>query len=170
MQSIANVCTHLIAYGEPALADLTDEHLAMCPTPGAKTAGWIVGHLAITGDYIRRKCGRPPLTPKDWGPRFAPESQPSADRAAYPPMSELRNAVMKVYADLAAAWPAIPEEILAAPNPLPYTRDMFATFGDFACYIMTGHLGYHLGQLVEWRSAVGLTFRPGTPMANRSPT
>lgn len=164
MRSIANVCAHLIAYGEPAIADLTDEHLALCPAPGAKTAGWILGHLAVSGDYIRRKCGRPPLTPKDWGPRFAPGSQPAADRAEYPPMSELRNAVMAIYNDLAVTWPTVPAELLATPNSLPYTRDAFGSFGDFACHIMTGHLGYHLGQLVEWRSAVGLTFRPGVPI------
>jgi hypothetical protein len=164
MQSVATVCSYLIEYAEPSIADLTDEHLALSRAPGAKTAGWILGHLCVTGDYIRRKCGRPPMTPKEWGPRFAPGSQPAADRAEYPPMSELRSAVSKIYHDLAAAAPSMSEELLAAPNPLPYTRDAFASFGDFACYIMTGHLGYHLGQLVEWRSAVGLALRPGAPV------
>jgi hypothetical protein len=28
--------------------------------------------------------------------------------------------------------------------------------GDFVGYLLTGHLAYHLGQLVAWRTAAGL--------------
>ena len=164
MKTIANVCTHLIAYGEPSIADLTDEHLALCPAPGAKTAGWILGHLAVSGDYVRRKCGCTPMTPKEWGPRYAPGTQPAIDRAQYPSMNELRDAVRNIYKDLAVIGPSIPNEVLAAPTSLSYVRDAFPVFGDFVCHIMTGHLGYHLGQLVEWRSAVGLRIPSGMPL------
>ena len=169
LQYAATVCAHLIAYAEPSLSDLADEHLARCPAAGAKTAGWLVGHLCVTGDYIRRKCGRLPYTAKDWGPRFAPGTQPSLSTADYPAMSELREAVQKIYQDLAAVGPSIPNEMLASPNPLALTRDEFPTFGDFACYIMTGHLGYHLGQLAGWRSAVGLAVRTGVVQAGGAP-
>src|SRR5438270_6206176 len=99
MHEIAHVCDYLVGYVAPSLDDLTDEHLALEPARGAKSAGWILGHLCITGDYIRRKNGRPPLTPNAWGPMFAPGSQPSPDGASYPPMADLRAAFVNVYRD-----------------------------------------------------------------------
>jgi hypothetical protein len=41
----------------------------------------------------------------------------------------------------------------------------FPTFGHFATYIMTGHLGYHLGQLSAWRAAAGMRIRPAAAAA-----
>jgi hypothetical protein len=94
-------------------------------------------------------------------PTFAPESQPSRDRALYPSMQELRTAFGEVYRDLAAIAPGLSAEVLAADNPLAYSRARFPTFGEFLTYIMTGHLGYHLGQLSGWRAAAGMALRPG---------
>jgi len=161
MNRVAMVCRYLVTYAEPSLSDLTDEHLALAPTGEGKTAGWILGHLCVTGDYIRRKCGQPPLTPRAWGPMFAPESRPSTDRRDYPSMRELKTAFASVYRDLAAIAPDVSAELLAVENPLEYTRSRFPTFGEFLVYIMTGHLGYHLGQLSGWRAAAGMSLRPG---------
>ena len=161
MRDAATVCAYLAGYAAPSLSDLTDAHLALVPAPNAKSAGWLLGHLCVTGDYIRRKCGRPPLTPKDWGPKFAPGSTPSADAADYPRMTELRTAFDAIYRDLPIIAPTLTKEVLEAANSLEFTRGRFPTFGAFACYIMTGHLGYHLGQLSGWRSAAGLPLRPG---------
>src|SRR2546427_11178278 len=147
MQQVAHVCDYLVGYAAPSLDDLTDEHVAFEPVPGAKTAGWILGHLCITGDYIRRKSGRPPLTPNAWGPMFAPGSQPSRDRASYPPMAELRATFENVYSDLAAAAPSLSQELLSSVNPREFARGRFPTFGQFAVYIRTGHLRDDLGQL-----------------------
>jgi hypothetical protein len=48
------------------------------------------------------------------------------------------------------AWSA---ETLGAQNPFEPGRASFPTSGDFAAYLMTGHLGYPLGQLYGWRAA-----------------
>lgn len=151
----------MVGYAAPSLSDLTDAHSAACPLPNAKTAGWLLGHLCVSGDYIRRKCGRPPLTPKEWGPQFGPGTKPSIEPADYPPMSALRETFEKVYLDLAASAPSLTDEQLAMPNPLELTRARFPTFGDFATFIMTAHLGYHLGQLTGWRAAAAMPLRPG---------
>mgnify|MGYP003577988096 CR=1 FL=1 len=50
MDSTVSQCRHLLAQAEPILAGLEDAHLALEPRPGVKTAGWLVGHLAVTGD------------------------------------------------------------------------------------------------------------------------
>jgi DinB family protein len=115
----------------------------------------------VTGDYIRRKCGGAPMTPKTWGPSFAPRTQPSMHRADYPSMEELRATFERVYVDLVSLAPNLPDGLLNSVNPLEYTRERFPTTGQFIAYIMTGHLGYHLGQLSGWRAAAGLPVRPG---------
>jgi hypothetical protein len=152
MQATSSICLHLIGYADKLFIDLTDEHLALASERGVKTAGWLIGHLCVTGDYTRRKIGRPPLTPKDWGPKFGPGTSPSRSRQDYPDMNALRAAFYGIYRDLAAVAPTLAPDLLATPNPFEPARFRFATLGDFTTWIMTGHLGYHLGQLSEWRS------------------
>lgn len=161
MRTSAELCTYLLGYAAPSLADLTDDHLALAPMPNAKTAGWILGHLCVSGDYVRRKCGRPPLTPKEWGPKFAPGTQPSRVATEYPPMAELTTVLDAVYRDLAAIAPTLSDELLNGVNPLEYSRHRFPTARGFFSHIMTSHLGYHLGQLSGWRAAAGMEMRPG---------
>ena len=158
MQAAATQGAFLLATYEPWLRGLADEHRAHAPTPGAKTAGWLIGHLVVTGDFARRLCGLPPLIPKEWRPLFAPGSQPSPDSAAYPPMRELLERLHAVYADLTTQAPSAAAEVLALPNPYEPARAAFPTAGAFAAYILTGHLGYHLGQLSIWRAAAAADY------------
>ena len=153
MQDASTICLHLLTYAEPLLRDLKDEQVAVAAKNG-KTAGWLIGHLCITGDFIRRKTGRPPLTPKDWGPRFAPGTIPSHSPADYPSKAELQSAFENIYRDLAAFAPTIPADILAAPSPFEPGRARFPTTREFLTWIMTGHLGYHIGQLYGWSSEI----------------
>lgn len=144
----------LLQQSERLLAGLEDRHRGLEPAPGAKTAGWLLGHLIVTGDFGRRLCGRvPPLAPKEWRPLFSPGSQPSRNDADYPPMKELLAMFRAVYADLTAHAASAPSELLTVPNPYEPALAGFPTAGEFAAYMMTGHLGYHLGQLSQWRAA-----------------
>lgn len=142
--------------GKRWLADLTDDHLALEPIAGTKTAGWLVGHLAVTGDFGRRICGLAPICPKEWRTLFNPGTFPSLDRSVYPPMVELRDAVGRVYRDFFNEAPNAAQEVLATPNPYTPALGAFPTAGDFAAYLMTGHLAHHLGQLGSWHAAAGL--------------
>lgn len=163
MQAAAIQGAFLLRQYDRWLVDLEDQHLAHEPTPGAKTAGWLLGHLVVTGDFARRLCGLPPCAPKEWRPLFAPGTSPSHDTATYPPMRELIVTFREVYADLVANAPTASPEALAAPNPFDPARPAFPTAGSFAAYILTGHLGYHLGQLSMWRAAaatIDLRLRP----------
>ena len=60
-----------------------------------------------------------------------------------------------VYTDLCAAASVADPAALAAVNPFPPALPDFPTSGEFVAYLLTGHLGYHLGQLVAWRAAAG---------------
>ena len=147
---------YLLSLADPILAGLGDLHLALEPEPGAKTAGWIIGHLAVTADFARRLCGRSPMCPAEWRALFNPGTQPSHDPSAYPPMATLCDALRRTHADLLNAGTVAGPELLAAANPYAPGRDAFPTAGDFAAYIMSSHLAYHLGQLVAWRAAAGI--------------
>jgi hypothetical protein len=142
--------------GKRWLGDLTDEHRAVATSPGGKTAGWLVGHLAVTGDFGRRLCGLKSMCSKDWRALFNPGSFPSLDESTYPAMDELRSTMLDVYRDLLVNGPNATAEQLALPNPYTPAIEAFPTSGDFAAYLMTGHLAHHLGQLSAWRVAAGL--------------
>ena len=145
-------CRHLLKTYGPLLDGLDDSHRSNQPTPEGKTAGWLVGHLAVTGDFGRRLCGAKPICPPDWRAKFNPGTKPSTNAADYPPMAEMVARLREVYADLPTAFESAGEK-LAADNPFEPGRTAFPTSGDFAAYLMTGHLGYHLGQLYGWRAA-----------------
>jgi DinB superfamily len=146
----------LIMAATRAVRDLDDTHRALEPAPGLKTAGWLVGHLAVTGDFGRRLCNKPPLCPREWRNTFNPGSTPSTNAGDYPPMSLLRETMLAVYNDLCAAFPTVDVATFAVPNPYTPSIGEYPTAGDFAAYLLTGHLAYHLGQLTAWRAAAGL--------------
>lgn len=151
--------------GKRWLADLNDNHLALEPIAGLKTAGWLVGHLSVTGDFGRRICGLTPICPKEWRALFNPGTFPSLDRSIYPPMAELCETVANVYRDFFTSAPEAPEDVIALPNPYTPALTAFPTAGDFAAYLMTGHLAHHMGQLGSWHAAAGLR-NPGVPVAD----
>ena len=161
MEEIARICAYLTKLGATLIGDLTDADLAVPSTPNGKTAGWLLGHLCVSGDFVRRKCGAPPFAPKEWGPKFAPGTQPSGASSGYPAMAELRTAFESIYGDLALMLPTMSADLLAAPSPfeglpdgpLQNARKQFPTLGAFLTWIMTGHLAYHLGQLSEWKAS-----------------
>ena len=147
----------------PLLVGLEARHAVLEPAPGLKTAGWLLGHLAVTGDFGRRLCGsEAALCPREWRARFGPGTHPVPDAALYPPLAELAATVPRVYASLLEAAGAAPATVLASPNPYEPARTSFPTAGDFVAYLVSGHFGYHLGQLALWRAAAGLPAR-GAP-------
>jgi hypothetical protein len=95
-------CRHLLTVAERVLAGLDDSHRALEPQAGVKTAGWLIGHLAVTGDFARRLSGRrPAICPREWQALFNPGSEPSLRPSDYPSMKNLIDAFRAVYADLA---------------------------------------------------------------------
>lgn len=149
-------CRYLLLQAESILRDLNDAHRSLEPQAGSKTAGWLIGHLCVTGDFARRLCGQPPLCPAEWRTAFNPGTQPSTRADDYPSMTALCDAFRAVYSDLSSAALSADQAILAKDNPYVAGRAAFPTSGDFVGYLLAGHLGYHLGQLSTWRAAAGM--------------
>lgn len=163
LATAASACAYLASECRALSADLRDEHAALAPHPHAKTAGWLLGHLAVSGDFLRSRFGRPSLAPREWRGRFAPGTQVSLVPADYPPMDQLRTICLAVYDDLAIAAPGTTTDQLELPNPVEFARAAFPFVGGFAVHLMTSHFGYHLGQLSGWRVAAGLPARAERP-------
>jgi hypothetical protein len=149
-------CRYLLSLAETVFADLDDSHRALEPRPGVKTAGWLIGHLTVSGDYARVLCGQTAFCPPAWPRMFNPGSQPSEEPGSYPSMAVLRETFRRVYGDLCLVAERTDPEVLAATNPFAPARAGFPRAGDFVAYLLSSHLAYHLGQLVAWRSAAGL--------------
>jgi hypothetical protein len=147
---------YLLSLANAVLAGLEDAHLGLEPVSGVKTAGWIIGHLAVTADFARHLCGRPPICPADWPALFNPGTQPSHDATRYPAMTTLCDVFQRSYADLMEAASEADPGALAAENPYVPARAAFPMAGDFVAYLVSSHLAYHLGQLVAWRAAAGM--------------
>lgn len=147
---------YLLSLAEPILVGLHDAHLTLEPEPGTKTAGWIVGHLAVTADFARHLCGQSAICPVAWRSAFKPGTLPSHDLANYPPMTELCDTFRRVHNDLLVAASDADPAALAVENPYMPAREAFPLAGDFVAYVMSSHLAYHLGQLVAWRAAAGM--------------
>jgi len=156
MNASISQCQYLISLTEPIFAGLDDSHRALEPQPGTKTAGWLIGHLAVSGDFARTLLERPALCPIEWRELFNPGSRPSDDPSDYPSMTALVDTFGSVYTDLLGAARETDPSLLDAANPFGPAQPHFPTTGDFVAYLISSHLAYHLGQLVAWRAAAGL--------------
>jgi hypothetical protein len=47
-------------------------------------------------------------------------------------------------------------EQLAAPTTVPQMQEMLSTARERIAFMLTGHVGAHLGQLSAWRRMIGL--------------
>jgi hypothetical protein len=114
---------------------------------------WQIGHLALAYDF-----GIGILTGvtehRRWVPLFAPGTTPLADRGAYPTKAELVDAFQRRHDAFRAllAQPIDPAT-LAAENPFEPIRATLPTVRDLMSYLLTGHLGMHIGQYSAWRKA-----------------
>src|SRR5262249_31348892 len=131
-------CRYLLSLADRFFGGLDDSHRALEPQPATNTAGWLVGHLAVTGDFARRLCGRAALCPQDCPRAFNPGSEPSARPKDYAAMRTLCQTFREVSADLCAAAVEAKPESIEVPTPYAPARAAFPTAGAFVAYLLTG--------------------------------
>jgi hypothetical protein len=146
----------LLQYGERMVADVADERLAEQPLAGVNHPAWILGHLAYSADRACAVLGGEKHLDKAWHERFGPGSTMTDVRSDYPPKAELLATVAREFErarELAALATA---EQVAQTNPNRMLRGALPTVHDAVSFLLTGHLGIHLGQLSAWRRMIGL--------------
>ena len=156
LDSEIKVNQFLLLYCRMLVADIPDERMAEQPLPGVNHPAWILGHLAFSADRARSLLGAAKELPAEWTPLFGPGSQPSSSRSDYPSKDELLRAVEQGFERLRRQVAATTAEQLAQPTTNPHTKDALPTVKEGVAFLLTGHLGVHLGQLSTWRRMIAL--------------
>jgi hypothetical protein len=146
----------LVKYCHLLTADIAEERMAEQPMPGVNHPAWILGHLAVSAEMIVNRLGGDKFLPEKWGDLFKPGSSPCTVRGNYPCKAELLKGLEDAFARARETACGASEEALATPTPNPRMQQGLPTLGDVAAFILTGHLGVHLGQLSMWRRMTGL--------------
>jgi hypothetical protein len=156
LDAARHVNQFLLQYGRGLVGEIGDERLAEQPLPGVNHPAWILGHLALTADGAVGVLGDPKSLPVEWAALFGSGSKPSAARSTYPTKDELLRAVEQSYDQLRQKAAGATQEQLSQPPPDPRAKERFPTVKELLAFILTGHVGVHLGQLSAWRRMIGL--------------
>ncbi len=146
----------LIQYLRMQVAEIADERMAEQPLAGVNHPAWILGHLAYSADGGRALLGAEKRLPASWTTLYGPGSKCSALRGDYPAKDDLVNAVCDGFERLREAAATATSEQLSRPSTNPRMKDALPALKDGVAFLLTGHLGVHLGQLSTWRRMIGL--------------
>ena len=145
----------LMHYCQMLVGDIADERMAEQPHSGVNHPAWVVGHLAWAADGALAMLGAPKVMPAEWKTLFASGSKPSPSRSVYPSKAELVRAVDEGYLQVRQKAASVSAEQLSRPTTSPRARETLPTFKEMVTFLLTGHLGVHLGQLSLWRRMIG---------------
>ena len=112
--------------------------------------------MAFSADRACSLLDVPKELPATWTPLFGPGSKPSASRIDYPSKDELLGAVEQGFERLRQTIARATPEQFAKPSSNPRTKDALPTIKDGVAFLLTGHLGVHLGQFSTWLRMIGL--------------
>lgn len=154
-QSI-HVNQFLLSYADTLMKDLPDDRLTEQPLPGVNHPSWILGHLTLTGDFAVKLLGGETTLPRAWILQFGPKSSPTSERAAYPGKDELLERLRERFATAQQLAREPDLGAMSEPNPRAHMAAQLPSVGDLVNFLMTGHLGLHLGQLSIWRRMIGM--------------
>lgn len=146
----------LVGYCRMLMGELTDEQMTLQPLPGVNHPAWILGHLAFSADLIVFRLGGQKAFDEAWAKQFGPGSQMTANRADYPAKKLLLATVEKQFEIARTLAESAMAEQCAQPNPNVRLKEALPTVRDAVAFLLTGHLGVHLGQLSSWRRMIGL--------------
>jgi hypothetical protein len=146
----------LMQYCQRLVGDIADLRLAEQPAPGVNHPAWVIGHLAWTADRVLEKLGAPETLAPEWKTLFGRGSTPSSSRAVYASKDELLRALERAYEQLRQKAASLSPEQLAEPTTDPRAKETLPTLNDIVTFVMTGHMGVHLGQISAWRRMIGL--------------
>jgi hypothetical protein len=150
------VNSFLMTYCRRLLEEIPEERMTEQPVTGINHPAWILGHLSLAADTAAALLGAEKTLPADWGKRYGTGSKPSASRAEYPSKAELLATCEKAYERVRRLASTANAEQLAQPTTIPQMKEMLPTTRERMAFMLTGHVGAHLGQLSAWRRMIGL--------------
>jgi hypothetical protein len=156
LDSAIQVNLFLMQYCRTLVGDIADERMTEQPLAGVNHPAWILGHLALTAAGTLEKLGVPKTLPAEWAALFGAGSKPSAARGVYPSKDELLRAVEQSYQQLRQQAATASPEQLSRPTTNSRVKEALPTFKEVVAFLLSGHMGVHLGQLSSWRRMIGL--------------
>lgn len=156
MDSVLHSLTYALDYLRDQVADVPSAHMVAQPGRLVNHPAWTIGHLTFTCQMLGGVIGVAPWLPEDWAARFGSGSVPAADINRYEPMDTALAMLMDARDRIAAAVEALSEAQLDAPFPDPAYRDVFPSVRSALVQVLVGHTAFHVGQVSQWRKAMGL--------------
>lgn len=134
--------------------DLTDAEFALQPVPGANSAAWIVGHLAVTARRTAERLGATdlPLLTEEFVAKYSVTKKPAGSQTELGGKAELLKLLDGCVDQLIGAARLLPPESLTNPpaNPGPFASN----YGE-AVLFGAMHFAMHCGQLSTIRRCLG---------------
>ena len=156
LDSDIKVNLFLTQYCRTLVADIPEERIAEQPVAGVNHPAWILGHLAFVADHVAGMLGAEKQIPEQWAALFRPGSKPEANRSSYPSKAELLAALEQGCERLRQRAATATPEQLSQPTTNPRAKETLPTAKEFVAFLLTGHMGGHLGQLSSWRRMIGM--------------
>lgn len=134
--------------------DLSPEEFRHQPVPGANSAAWVVGHLAVTARRTAERLGATdlPVLTEQFVAQFSVTKLPAGSQAEIGAKAELLALLDVSIEKLMGAVRNLPAESLDGPAP---NAGPFAT--NYAEAVLFGgmHITMHCGQLSTIRRSLG---------------
>jgi hypothetical protein len=132
--------------------DLSPAEFRHHPVPGANSAAWVVGHLALTARRTAERLGVTdlPAVPPGLADRLTVTKQPAGDQADLGDPAELVKLFDACTDSLIEAARALPAEALVGPTKAPLASNA----GEGLVFLAL-HVAMHSGQLSTIRRSLG---------------
>jgi hypothetical protein len=153
-----------VQYLEKLVTDLDETDMDRQLAVDVNPPRWILGHLAVSSDYVLRIFGHRFECPIDWHRSFARGTAAASRPTTIPPKSELMQQIHDGYAAVRQLTINADSTAMNQPHSVPFLRETpIATVGDVLAHLMTTHLATHTGQISFWRRINGRArVEPGT--------
>lgn len=134
--------------------DLTPEEWSRQPVPGANSAAWVIGHLALTlrNGLRRLNAADVPAFPADLEAKFQTTKQAAGEQTGYGDAKALLSIFDACLERFTAAVKGLSAEALAGVSDI---RAPFATNRAEAVLFGALHIAMHTGQLSTIRRSLG---------------
>jgi hypothetical protein len=146
----------LLRYCRLLVGDIPEERMTEQPVAGVNHPAWILGHLAWAADGMLEKFGGTKTLPAEWTALFGAGSKTTTARGDYPSKDVLLGAVERSYEQLRQMAATAGAERLSLPTTSPRAKEVLPTLKEMTAFLLSGHMGVHLGQLSSWRRMIGL--------------
>jgi uncharacterized damage-inducible protein DinB len=135
-------------------ADLSEEEFRYQPVPGANSAAWIVGHLAVTARRTADRIGATelPVLTEEFIGKFSQTKKSAGVQSELGSKLELLGLLDVSVEKLMEALRTVPVDALSGPAPNP---GRFATNYGEALLFGTLHVTMHCGQISTIRRGLG---------------